>query len=173
MSDPEPPTLAPHSAAPVAVPVIEYASPSTSYRLTVFTEFPGEYWATVLVASSTIIGSFANSAIRGAGLLFMPPVVAGTLWYVVHRVRRRKRTRLVWKVQLVIASLLCIASTVGAVFEVEGFPVYLWWNYGRARDWADVVFSGVAWFIAAEAAAWVDRRVTRYGLPCPAPAEPE
>ena len=164
MVDSETPDSGPPVAPTRALPVVEYASHTTPRRAKILSQVPAEIVAIGLAVGSALLGSTANGMARGAGLLFVPAVVAGVAWYVILRARRRKRTRLLWNVQLVLATLLCIAGTMGMVFAVEGFPLFEWWNYGRARDWADVVFFGIAWFVGVEVAAWLDRRITGYGL---------
>ena len=138
------------------IPVINYATPSTPARRAFAKSPPQEVWACWLIVGSVCIGSVANDVSRGAGVLLMPGVTAGVVWYVVVRLRRRKRTRLLWKAQLLLATLVCAFGTMGVVFATDGEP-HLWRNYRAADRWATAVMVGIAWFAAAELAVVVDR----------------
>ena len=154
--------------------VIDYARGVPRPRI--LPRVPGEVWAVALVAVSAGLGWWLNSRVGkgGPGPLFMPGVVVGAVWYVIVRLRRRTRTRTVWKVQLVVATLACIGGAAFVAFETDGHVEH-WRYYNRARDAVGVIGWGVAWFAMAEVAAWIDRRLTlrRGGSSCPPPADPE
>jgi hypothetical protein len=141
-------------------PVIDYARgippPGILARI------PGEVWAVALVAVSACVGWWVNlrTGKDGPGPLFIPGVVVGVVWYVIARLRRRTSTRTVWKVQLVLATLVCIAGAAFVAFDTDGHVEH-WRRYNGTRAAVDVIGSGVAWFALVEVAAWVDRRVTR------------
>jgi len=142
--------------------VIDYASGLPPPGILART--PGEVWALALVAVSACVGWWLNlrTGKGGPGPLFIPGVVAGVVWYIIARLRRRTATRTIWNVQLAFATLVCIGGAVFIAFETDG-RLDDWWYYKGARVAVYVIGSAVVWFALVEVAALVDRRITGYG----------
>ena len=81
-----------------------------------------------------------------------------------------------WKVQLVLATLLCMVGALGLTGHVRDLldrhrtP---WYIQHRRLEWGWVLPVGVGWFVAAEIAAAVDRRLQRKSLTPPAAVLPQ
>ena len=140
----------------------------------IFARVPGEAWALALVAVSACVGWLLNLGTggHGPGPLFIPAVVAGVVWYVIARLRRRTATRAVWNVQLAFATLLCIGCAAFITFETDG-RVEDWWYYKSARIALRVTGFAIVWFVLVELAALVDRRMTGYGHTRVAAGDPD
>jgi hypothetical protein len=173
----DPPVL---EANPQRLVPIDYASPRpVDVWRSPRAPLPPELRAVALVLCSFMGGAclnvFQHRDDDVGGLLGTWGVLGGILWYVVARMRRRKNMRLVWKVQLVLATLLCMFGALRLTEHVRDFldrhrtP---WYIQHRRLEWGWVLPGGIGWFVAAEIAAAIDWRLQRKSLTPPAAGLP-
>ena len=154
------PNVAPKINDPPAVatarpPTLDYMRP-LPVEATPRTSPSPEFLAMMLVFGSAFVGGLSSG--RGGVRPFcIFPVVGGTLWYVIARLSRRKRTGMFRRVGMFVATCFCIFGTAAFIIRCQGNISYEWDHPSDARDSLWFVAFGVVWFILAELGALLQR----------------
>lgn len=154
------PAGASHPAKYEAPHMLEYMGPqSEPVKLPSGWQPSQAVMAAMLTIGSGLLGGTLNVGRHNPAPIFILPVVGGAAWYVIARLRSRKRTAMFWRIQLLLAACMCLYGTVAFVIVCEGSMTYELDHPSNRRAELEPITWGVGWFILAELGALVQRFV--------------
>jgi hypothetical protein len=87
---------------------------------------PSVVWPIGFVLSSALLGHLLDvleGGRSGLGVLFMPGVLAGAVWFIVLRTRTRAGAGPLVRAQLTAAAVGCVMVTAWAIWDSHGYVI--------------------------------------------------